>query len=88
MSNERDNNIFRFRYGELNDVTPSPAPTFRPQSGRESGMSILSRTARETYRPDPFANRKKWYGVVLRVELTPDEDTTENNFTGLSLIHI
>ena len=89
MSSEADNsNIFRFRYGELNDVTPADGgPMDRPASGRDNAFTRLGRGIRDNHRPDPYGNRQKWYGVVLRIEPAPDEDATEDNFTGWEKLH-
>ena len=83
MSNEADNNnLFRYQYGELNDVTPPEGPLNRPSSGRDNAFTRLGRFARDTYRPDPYGNRQEWYGQVLRVELAPEEDASEDEFAG------
>jgi hypothetical protein len=87
MSNESDNNIFRFAYGELNDVTPPEGPLDRQQSGRDNAFTRLGRGVHENHRPDPYGKRQKWYGVVLRIESTPEEGLTEENFTGWEKVH-
>ena len=87
MSNEVDNSIYRFQYGELNDVTPAEGPLYRQSSGRESGIGTLGRSIRENHRPDPFEGIQEWYGVVLRVELTPEEGASEDEFVGWEKLH-
>ena len=83
MSSEADNNnLFRYQYGELNDVTPPAGPLDRQSSGRDNAFTRLGRFARDTYRPDPYGSRQEWYGQVLRVETTPEEDATEDDFSG------
>ena len=87
MSNETDNIIYRFQYGELNDVTPPEGPLYRQSSGRESGIGTLGRSIRENHRPDPFEGIQEWYGVVLRVETAPEEDANEDEFVGWEKLH-
>ena len=87
MSSESDNNIFRFAYGELNEVTPSEGPLDRQQSGRDNAFTRLGSATRDTHRPDPYGKRQKWYGVVLRIETTPEEERTEDDFTGWEKVH-
>ena len=87
MSSETDNNIYRFQYGELNDVTPAEGPLYRRASGRESGLGILGRSARDNHRPDPFEGIQEWYGIVLRIETEPEEDLSEDDFTGWEKLH-
>jgi hypothetical protein len=87
MSSETDNNIYRFQYGELNDVTPPEGPLFRKSSGRESGLGILGRSVQENHRPDPYEGTQEWYGVVLRIETAPDEDLTEDDFVAWEKLH-
>ena len=88
MSDETtQNNLFRYAYGELNDVTPPEGPLDRQQSGRDNAFTRLGRMARDNYRPDPYAHRQEWYGQVLRIETTPEEERTEDDFTGWEKIH-
>ena len=80
-SNELDNTIYRFDYGELNDAQPGTSgPMYRPQSGRESSLSLMGRLITETYRPSLGDDKEEWYGVCLRVEtsegLESIDDTT------------
>jgi len=77
-----ENNIYRFDYGELNDVTPPATPVHRPASGRESALTTLGTGIRNTYTTDPTSGRNKWYGTVLRVE--PSAETSGSSESGYS----
>ena len=77
-----DNNIYRFDYGELNDVSPPSTPIHRPASGRENALTAIGKMSRDSYNPGGFNDRQVWYGVVLRVEPTQATSGSSDTSTG------
>tara|TARA_R100000008_G_scaffold49818_1_gene29732 strand:+ start:244 stop:1635 length:1392 start_codon:yes stop_codon:yes gene_type:complete len=77
-----ENTIYRFDYGELNDVTPPATPIHRPASGRENALTAMGAMNRATYTTSGTGTRQEWYGTVLRVE--PAAETSGSSESGHS----
>ena len=77
-----ENNIYRYDYGELNDVTPPATPVHRPASGRENALTTLGTSVRNAYTTSGTGEQQEWYGICLRVE--PAAETSGSSESGYS----